>query len=57
MFGTTAYRIGTDLFGQGSLERAKIVKNHVSGYAPCQVSDLDFDTLDSIVKFMNQKVA
>lgn len=57
VFGTTAYRIGTDLFGQGSLERAKIVKNHVSGYAPCQVSDLDFDTLDSIVKFMNQKVA
>ena len=57
VFGTTAYRIGTDLFGQGSLERAKIVKNHVCGYAPCQVSDLDFDTLDSIVKFMNQKVA
>ena len=55
MFGTDAYRIGTDLFGHGCLERATIVRNHVSGYASCQVSDLDFYTLDSIVKFMNQK--
>lgn len=57
VISSTLYRIATDLFGQGCLERAAITKYHVGSYAPCRVDDLDFDTLDIIVRYMNQKAA
>ena len=56
-FGTVSYRIGTDMFGQGCLERALVKQSHVGHYTPCQVNSLDFDTLDVIVKYINKTVA
>lgn len=57
MLGTISYRIGTDLFGQGCLECAQIKQSHVGCYVPCQVNDLDFETLDIIAKHINKTVA
>ena len=56
-FGADSYRIGTNLSGQGRLERASINNGHVGHYAPCQVNNLDFETLDIIVKYINKIVA
>lgn len=57
IFETVSYRIGTDMFGQGCLERAIVNQSHVGHYTPCQVNSLDFNTLDVIAKHINKTVA
>lgn len=57
VFGADSYRIGMNLSGQGRLERASINNGHVGHYASCQVNNLDFRTLDVIVKYINKIVA
>lgn len=57
VIGNVSYRIGADLFGYGCLESAAIVKHRVGCYSLYQMSDLDFDTLDIIVKSIKPKAA
>ena len=47
-FSYNLWRIGTDMFGQAILERAKVIRNHVMPYEHYSTELLDRDEAETL---------